>query len=308
MESRCASAIQPLPGSDPAQGLLVRSREVAAPAGRTRGRVAAMVISGGLHLVAAGLLLLGGGPVPVGQSDLPVSADTGRVQLRFVSAHAPAATSAADDVPAAGASSSPGASGQENTPPATAHPASPPLTSRSSAVRVMDEHARDSEANEMPWQSSGMPGPSPAETSPDNATGVQTAAQTQGHRYGHGDQSRSDAAQGPGDRQTTGPATGVTVAGSEADWAESVMRRLEKFRVYPAAARHRRVEGVVMVQATIGADGKVLETRLRSSCGNADLDAEALATFARARKVPAPPSHLPIPVRVDLPVAFALRS
>ena len=86
------------------------------------------------------------------------------------------------------------------------------------------------------------------------------------------------------------------------------MRRLERFRSYPPAARSQRIEGVVLVQATIAADGQVLATRLHHSCGNPDLDAEALATFSRARRLPPPPAHLPSPLQVDLPVAFRLRS
>lgn len=93
-----------------------------------------------------------------------------------------------------------------------------------------------------------------------------------------------------------------------ADWSQAVMRQLARFRSYPASARMQRVEGVVMVHATIAADGQVLATRLRHSCGNPDLDAEALATFHRARRLPAPPAHLPSPLQVDLPVAFRLRS
>lgn len=92
-----------------------------------------------------------------------------------------------------------------------------------------------------------------------------------------------------------------------ADWSLAVMRQLARYRTYPASARAQRMEGVVMVQATIAADGQVLATRLRHSCGNPDLDAEALATFQRARRLPAPPAHLPSPLQVDLPVAFRLR-
>lgn len=93
----------------------------------------------------------------------------------------------------------------------------------------------------------------------------------------------------------------------DADWALAVMQRLEKFRVYPAAARARRIQGTVLVRAVIAADGRVVEARLGRSCGNADLDAEAVATFHRARRLPPPPPHLRgAPLQVDLPVAFSL--
>ncbi|MGN0857966.1 MAG: energy transducer TonB [Stenotrophomonas sp.] len=131
-------------------------------------------------------------------------------------------------------------------------------------------------------------------------------AQLNASAASHGAAGRGQAAHGHGSAaHSSAPALDSQ---GVADWSQAVMRRLARFRSYPAAARAQRVEGVVMVHATIAADGQVLATRVRHSCGNPDLDAEALATFSRARRLPAPPAYLPSPLQVDLPVAFSLRS
>lgn len=211
-----------------------------------------------------------------------------RVQLRFVSAHnvmqeqgagAPATQTAARAAPA----------------PAEAV-ARPPLH----RPRPLAETARLTLPEPVP---PSAPAASPkarpsAAAAPATVAGQPDAGRTASAGRGQGIEGQGSATQTRAPAQDT---PGV------ADWSLAVMRQLARYRTYPASARAQRMEGVVMVQATIAADGQVLATRLRHSCGNPDLDAEALATFQRARRLPAPPAHLPSPLQVDLPVAFRLR-
>ena len=305
MESQRPSVTPPAHGSDPAHGLIVRPRDPLTGARRERGRLSALVVTAVLHVAAAGCLLLGN-PVSAGNGARPVSADAGRIQLRFVSAPSVPATASgesASSAPVARASASRPATAATT---ATAAPLDRPMARSSSAALVLADATPLETEDETSWPSIDMSRPMPSDALPSGApvsgAGHLASGHGQGHHHGHGRGRGESVGNAPAQSRASDEA-----GGSEADWTRLVMRRLEKFRTYPAAARHHRAEGVVMVQATIGADGKVLETRLRTSCGNADLDAEALATFARARTLPAPPAHLPSPLRVDLPVAFTLR-
>lgn len=258
---------------------------------RERGHVAALAITLTLHVAGFGVLLHEGGDRAPAISGVE-SDDPQRVQLRFISAAAH--SSEAGAAPAVARTAAAAA-----VRPAEVTPSVEPLPGKTvipAAAPVLEV------ATAQPPEAVGHASLQPSATVAD--TPLEAAmAQTM-----PGDVTRTQA-QGLGQaghghaRASASPAA----SGGEMDWAQSVMRRLERYRNYPAAARQRRVEGVVMVQATIAADGLVLSTSVRRSCGNADLDAEALATFSRAGRVPAPPAHLPSPVRIDLPVAFALR-
>lgn len=236
----------------------------------------------GLVIVA----LLQAAPCPPESGNSQAASE--RVQLRFVSAHsvvqeqgagAPATQTAARAAPA----------------PAEAV-ARPPLH----RPRRLAETARLTLPEPVPPSApatSSKARPSAAAASA-TVAGQPDAGRTASAGRGQGIEGQGSATQTRAPAQDT---PGV------ADWSLAVMRQLARYRTYPASARAQRMEGVVMVQATIAADGQVLATRLRHSCGNPDLDAEALATFQRARRLPAPPAHLPSPLQVDLPVAFRLR-
>lgn len=247
------------------------------------------------HGLLIASLLHAHGPRPASGNAL---LETDRVQLRFVSVD--------DVVREKGAAAASVAAVSPTQAPASTATATSISTSTAAPLPV--SRARPPVAVASLPAVAGQAGASPAGPAVEAvaSTAAAAAAQAEEMAASHGAAGHGQAARGHG-RAAHSSAPAQDRQGV-ADWSQEVMRRLARFRSYPAAARAERIEGVVMVQATIAADGQVLATRVRHSCGNADLDAEALATFGRARRLPAPPAHLPSPLQVDLPVAFTLHS
>lgn len=243
-------------------------------------------------LLLGGVLVLGGQGVVSGNAAVAEQ----RVQLRFV---VPAA--AVSEVGASSAAAQPAAALPPQASPAAQPVDAPPVTPATALAATTSALPMPMPMPEPEPASASVASPAlaalPARSASTDAAGQQTPGAQAGRGHGH-----------HGHGQHADNAAPQLLSAGEMDWAQAVMRRLERFRSYPAAARALRIEGVVVVQATIAEDGKVLGTRLRRSCGNPDLDAEALATFSRARRLPAPPAYLPSPLQVDLPVAFSLRS
>jgi len=75
---------------------------------------------------------------------------------------------------------------------------------------------------------------------------------------------------------------------------------------YPVTARRRRAEGVVLVRARIGVDGKVLESALAQSSGAADLDRAALEGVRAWRFQPERRGARSVESWVKVPVRFQL--
>jgi protein TonB len=75
--------------------------------------------------------------------------------------------------------------------------------------------------------------------------------------------------------------------------------------VYPAIARASRVEGIVIVEATIGPDGKVEAARILRSVPL--LDAEALEAVRRWEYTPTLLNGVPVAVVMTVTVDFRLR-
>ena len=239
-----------------------------------------------VHGLLIAALLQAAPRAPESGNNLAVSE---RVQLRFVSA-----ASVVQEQGARAAASNAAPSAAPASAEATAQ-TSPekPLPVRRTAQLALPERVQQHAPSMSPAISNSAASAAAAEADQPDAASTASAGR------GQGVEGQGNAA------QTSAPSQD---SHGVADWSQAVMRQLARFRTYPASARAQRVEGVVMVHATIAADGKVLATRVRHSCGNPDLDAEALATFQRARRLPAPPAHLPSPLQVDLPVSFSLRS
>ena len=224
-----------------------------------------------------------------------------RVQLRFVSAHSVVQEQGAR---AAASNPAPSAAPAETTAQALLEK---PLPVRKTAQLALPERVQQPSPALSPAISNSAAAPVAPSMSlaVSNSAAAPAAAADQPDVASTASAGRGQGVEGQGRAaQTSAPAQD---SHGVADWSQAVMRQLARFRSYPASARAQRVEGVVLVHATIAADGKVLATRVRHSCGNPDLDAEALATFQRARRLPAPPAHLPSPLQVDLPVSFSLR-
>jgi protein TonB len=76
---------------------------------------------------------------------------------------------------------------------------------------------------------------------------------------------------------------------------------------YPRAARLKGYEGLVLVDAEVGVDGRVGDVRLKASSGYTVLDRSALAAVRDWRFEPGRRMGIPVRMRVDVPVRFVLR-
>ncbi len=74
---------------------------------------------------------------------------------------------------------------------------------------------------------------------------------------------------------------------------------------YPPAARRDRIEGTVVVQALVGKEGRVRETKITHSVPA--LDAAAVRSVRRFVFKPAVSNGKPVAVWVAVPVRFSLR-
>jgi protein TonB len=75
--------------------------------------------------------------------------------------------------------------------------------------------------------------------------------------------------------------------------------------VYPAIAQSARVQGVVIVEATIGPDGKVQDARILRSIPL--LDAAALEAVKQWEYTPTTLNGVPVPVIMTVTVNFTLQ-
>ncbi len=77
---------------------------------------------------------------------------------------------------------------------------------------------------------------------------------------------------------------------------------------YPAAERALGVDGVVLLEVEVFADGRVGAVRLKTSSGSANLDAAALKAVREWTFVPARRGPRSVDSWVEIPVKFALHS
>lgn len=77
---------------------------------------------------------------------------------------------------------------------------------------------------------------------------------------------------------------------------------------YPAAAREQRLEGLVLLDVHVRADGRVGEARLKRTSGSPLLDAAALETVARWTFLPAQRGPRAVESWVEVPVKFSLHA
>lgn len=79
---------------------------------------------------------------------------------------------------------------------------------------------------------------------------------------------------------------------SAADWQRQVLRKLDRNKVYPRAARRLQQEGVVQISFVIDAAGRISNVRVTRSSGSAALDAAAIETARRASPAPGRPTSM----------------
>jgi protein TonB len=89
----------------------------------------------------------------------------------------------------------------------------------------------------------------------------------------------------------------------DSDYVGRLLARLERFREYPRSARLRRIEGQVVLELSIMADGQIASARVVAGSGHAALDDAALDMVRRAAPAPVPHDG---PLALRVPVMFAL--
>ena len=100
-----------------------------------------------------------------------------------------------------------------------------------------------------------------------------------------------------------------TNAPTKRDYAwlsETILRRVEELKRYPASARVDRAEGKVVVKAVINEDGSIGEVEIFQSSGHPGLDKAAIETLRQAA-----PFHLPRPLgqpgmTIKIPMSYRL--
>jgi periplasmic protein TonB len=94
----------------------------------------------------------------------------------------------------------------------------------------------------------------------------------------------------------------------EPSWQASLVRQLQRFKRYPAAAQSRNEQGVVLLSFSLDRTGRVLERSIARSSGYADLDNEVMAMIMRAEPLPSfPASMTQARIELTVPIRFSLR-
>jgi TonB family protein len=105
----------------------------------------------------------------------------------------------------------------------------------------------------------------------------------------------------------TGASGGDMDGGSVRITSSTPRYRDNPYPHYPRAARMKYQEGLVLVEAEVGADGNVYDVRLKASSGYAALDQSALSAVRDWKFEPGRRMGVPVTMRVDVPVRFVLR-
>ncbi len=90
-------------------------------------------------------------------------------------------------------------------------------------------------------------------------------------------------------------------------YVAAVMRQLNRYKTYPRELKKAKVEGTVVLEFTIDADGRLLVSAVQRSSGHADLDRAAMDMLARANPLPAIPDALDRDeLALAIPVEYSL--
>jgi len=125
---------------------------------------------------------------------------------------------------------------------------------------------------------------------------------------GGGQGTGSGGGVGPGQGRGAGPGAGGGSSSALQGYLRLVRQLLEKQKNYPAAARQRQIQGVVMVKFTILAGGQVGSFQISRSSGQDLLDEAAKNTIRRVGQFPPLPLDLNRQtLTVVVPLAFRLQ-
>ena len=122
-----------------------------------------------------------------------------------------------------------------------------------------------------------------------------------------GQTAQSDQAPGPTQMAAIFPAQSGALTTRDYGWlSETILRRVEELKRYPASARVDRAEGKAVVKAVINEDGSIGEEEVFQSSGHPGLDKAAIETLRQAA-----PFHLPRPLgqprmTIKIPMSYRL--
>ena len=122
-----------------------------------------------------------------------------------------------------------------------------------------------------------------------------------------GQTAQSDQAPAPTQMAAISPAPTNAPTKPDFGWlSETIIRRVEEFKRYPASARLDPAEGKVVVKAVIYEDGSIGEVEVFQSSGHPDLDKATIETLRQAA-----PFHLPRPLgqprrTIKIPMGYRL--
>lgn len=112
---------------------------------------------------------------------------------------------------------------------------------------------------------------------------------------------------GTGEIAETASAASSSAFGSSEDYLGMVRMMIENHKLYPHAARQRRIQGRAVVRFVISSDGSVTDIALAETSRHGILDKAALAAVKAAGPFPRPPMHLfSKPVPLEICVVFEL--
>jgi protein TonB len=83
--------------------------------------------------------------------------------------------------------------------------------------------------------------------------------------------------------------------------------RQNKQPLYPAMAKRRGYEGVVLLTVLVNIEGKVSELKIKNPSGHHSLDRSAIETVKNWLFLPASEGDRPVSMWVDIPIVFQLR-
>jgi periplasmic protein TonB len=103
------------------------------------------------------------------------------------------------------------------------------------------------------------------------------------------------------------PTSAVPRADIIGPYRNSLAAHVQTYQRYPALARTRREEGLVVLHVTIQRDGQIAAMSIEHGSGSEALDREALATLKRADPLPPIPAGVPgATIDLEFPLRFHL--
>lgn len=126
----------------------------------------------------------------------------------------------------------------------------------------------------------------------------------------------STAGSGPGDGSQTsgqgrggsGGETGQGNPDAQKAYLAHILKKLNRHKKYPAAAKANRLAGVVTVNFSVNRQGQVTSSRLVKSSGHVALDQEAMALLKRVSPFQAMPEAVSVnSMNLNVPIRFSVQ-